>query len=378
MKVLVFRIGALGDTVVALPALYSIRNHFGNSSHITLLRDFANNKEVVPDSLLKGHSTIDEFICYPRGLKGVDKYLALWAFIRKVRKSKFDVLVYLGHSQRRRRGQYRHWVIFRVCGIHQLLGFKVFGKDTVCPVDHNGRPRKVKQEAFFILDRLKEAGIQVPSEKEVSHPNLELSEEEIQSAEKWLYEHRRHVGRPLIGVAPACDQPFHQWPIDRFVEAGRILLSDKLCEFLIVGGSKEYDLGRYLISKWGSGINAARGFSPRFSASLLWHSQLFWGLNSGPMHLAAAVGIRCVAIFSDRENPGHWYPLGKGHRIIRKSVPCGGAGCSLQICNKNGHACMTGISAEEVANVICEELALSQRIEAGPRKPICSDTNSSM
>jgi len=45
---------------------------------------------------------------------------------------------------------------------------------------------------------------------------------------------------------------------------------------------------------------------------------LFLGHDSGPMHLAAAVGVRCVSLFGDFNVPRTWYPHGSGHRILHE------------------------------------------------------------
>jgi ADP-heptose:LPS heptosyltransferase len=63
------------------------------------------------------------------------------------------------------------------------------------------------------------------------------------------------------------------------------------------------------------------------------------------MHLAGLMGKTCIALFSARDIPGKWMPLGTRHRLLRKYVPC--AGCMLEICDKN-NLCLTSISVDEV------------------------------
>jgi len=63
------------------------------------------------------------------------------------------------------------------------------------------------------------------------------------------------------------------------------------------------------------------------------------------MHLAAAAGIPCVAIFSARDYRGLWEPYGENHKVLRFDVPC--SGCGLEVCDKNLE-CLNGIPVQQV------------------------------
>src|SRR5262249_9070637 len=62
--------------------------------------------------------------------------------------------------------------------------------------------------------------------------------------------------------------------------------------------------------------------TPRMSAAVLEQATLFLGHDSGPMHLAAAVGVKCLAIFSARNPPGQWFPRGLGHQVLYHRTDC--------------------------------------------------------
>ncbi len=355
--VLVFRLGSLGDTVIALPALFAIRSHFGGASRITLLRDVSADKETVPEDLLAGHSCISDFMMYPAGANGWTRWVSFWRLLKQVRSKRFDVVVYLGPSRRSVGAQVRDRLFFRLCGIRRLIGFKRLDRNTLYPRSADGRPGIVQQEARFLLDRLAADGIDEQRGRgDFQLPvDLELTEEELSTALEWIQCRRNHPDRPLVAVAPGVNQPANQWPIAHFSEVGRLLLRDHLCELIVVGGPKDKAFGEFLVREWASGINCAGSFGPRLSAALLSHCNLFLGLDSGPMHLAAMVGVPCVCLFSDRDNPGRWHPIGEGHCVIRKSVPCGG--CRLSVCNQKDHPCMSAISVEEVAEAVREQLS---------------------
>jgi ADP-heptose:LPS heptosyltransferase len=89
------------------------------------------------------------------------------------------------------------------------------------------------------------------------------------------------------------------------------------------------------------------------SASVLSQCATFIGNDSGPTHLAAMVGIPCVAIFSARNAPGQWEPLGEHHVVIEDRPAC--AGCMLDECVAQQKKCLTRI---ETGRVLREAISL--------------------
>jgi ADP-heptose:LPS heptosyltransferase len=63
-------------------------------------------------------------------------------------------------------------------------------------------------------------------------------------------------------------------------------------------------------------MNLCGKLTPRESAAVMQRATLFAGHDSGPMHLAAAVGTPCVAMFGDFNPPKKWHPFGAQHRLI--------------------------------------------------------------
>ena len=88
------------------------------------------------------------------------------------------------------------------------------------------------------------------------------------------------------------------------------------------------------------------------------------------MHLAAAVGTRCVAVFSARNLPGVWFPFGADHRVIYHDVPC--KGCGLETCMKFEKRCITSVSVDEVFSTVVEALDRREKADStgdmGPKR----------
>jgi ADP-heptose:LPS heptosyltransferase len=57
--------------------------------------------------------------------------------------------------------------------------------------------------------------------------------------------------------------------------------------------------------------------TPRESAAALAGACLFVGHDSGPMHLAAAMGVRCIGLFGNENLPAKWHPWGEHHLVLR-------------------------------------------------------------
>ena len=77
------------------------------------------------------------------------------------------------------------------------------------------------------------------------------------------------------------------------------------------------------------------------------------------MHLAAAVGTRCVAVFSARAKPGVWFPHGGQHRVFYHKTDC--FDCGLETCTKRGKACIMAISPAAVAGAVLAALDMQRQ-----------------
>jgi heptosyltransferase-3 len=346
MRVLVYQIGQLGDTIVSVPALRAIRGHFGTSAWISLVHD-ENHRLVNSQMVLEGSGLVDEFIPYsPK--KKLRTAVKLW---RRLRRQHFDAAVSVLPSDRPRRALLRDRIFYRSCGISRLIGFRPYPESEIRPRCASGRPAMTSNEAVFRLRRLLAERIGIASEDCFALPLLNASPERQAAVDRWLEGRRMHPRRPLVALCPGCKKPANAWPAERFLEIARRLLSLDLFELVILGGPAERGLADFLTANLeGHAIHAAGCFSVAESAALLSRCSLLVGLDTGTTHLAAAVGVPCVVIQSANSFPGQWDPLGENHSVIRADVPC--AGCLQQECPVAGHLCMQSITVEVVWKAI--------------------------
>ncbi len=335
-KVLVYLIGSLGDTVVAIPALRAVRVHFRDAEIVLLENSQPDGVvtawEVLPDGL------IDRRLTYTSS----QNYFGLW---RQIRSEKFSAAVYLVISERPARSVRRDRLFFRSCGIKQLIGFHAFSDAELYPVANNGSPRMSEHEAIRKLDRIERDGVISDRDEILKLPFFRFADLETAEMSRWLDSRRRSPESKLVAFASGCKTRSNEWPTERFVEVGHHLI-ERGFEVVLVGGSPDISVASEITAALGQGINATGRFSVRESAILLSLCDLYIGLDTGSTHLAYAAGKPCFSIFGERNNPGQWFPLGDTNMVVSHPVQC--SGCRLFECPVEGHPCMQGITADAV------------------------------
>jgi ADP-heptose:LPS heptosyltransferase len=86
---------------------------------------------------------------------------------------------------------------------------------------------------------------------------------------------------------------------------------------IIVGAQEDSARAQAVGTHWqGPVVDACGRLSPRESAAAMQQARLFIGHDSGPMHLAAAMGVPCIGLFGDNNPPAKWHPYGRAHYVI--------------------------------------------------------------
>jgi len=131
---------------------------------------------------------------------------------------------------------------------------------------------------------------------------------------------------------------------------------------VIVGGGKDVALGDEIIAGLGRrAANLAGRTTPSELAAVLAQCDLLIGIDSGPMHVAAAMGLPGVGLFGPTD-PGRTGPQGEGHEIIFHRQPCWP--CMTPTCQ--GRPCLAAITVEEVLAAARRALA----VHAGRGRPL--------
>lgn len=289
-------------------------------------------------------SIFDEVVFYEANLDGMNPWKAL-GLLRQLRLARFDTLVYLAPGARTRWQVLRDLTFFRAAGITHFFGHRGF--ESLPPHVPGSELPFLEHEIDHLLSRLEVTGIPVPSIEE-RRIDLALTGEELAAAHKWLADRLAPKDMAkILAVGPGSNWPSKIWPEERYVELVRVLAGELGVYPVVFGGSELHALGERLIAAWGCGLNAAGQLSVRQAAAALSHCKVFVGNDTGTMHLAAAAGTPCVGIYAAVGWPGRSYPYGRGHRVLRRSLPC--EGCLLHKCIEHAMECLKLISVNEAA-----------------------------
>lgn len=361
-RLLVFRIGQLGDTVVALPALWVLRRAFPHA-HITLLSDrHPDRRFVLAADLLRGSGVVDEFVSYVVDGSRFGRWLhpaRMLALLTRLRRAGHDTLAYLAPSTRHAPDVARDRKFFRAAGIRRFLGMTGF---TPLPVKQPGQPLgSTAAEADLLLARLAADGLTVPPPG-TGALDLGIGPAEEAEVAVWLGALPGDGSRRWLGVGPGSKMPAKRWPEERFQQVTRELVKSHDVWPVVFGGPEDRAVGDRLLAAAGRGHNAAGLLSLRGSVAALRRCALYVGNDTGTMHLAAAAGTPCVALFSAREWPGMWFPYGVPQTVLRKQIEC--EGCGLMECVERRNECLERITAATVG-LSCQQWLVRQMTSVG-------------
>ena len=336
----VFRMGHLGDTIVALPALWTVRKQFPKAKIVYLTQEHDAGRLTQGTDVLRPGTVFDEKLTYTLGSGGVS-IPDILATILRLRRAKVDTLIYIP-SARSAKQLKRDAMFFKLAGIKQILGMGGYKGVVQYP---RAKPLPtVPNVADVLLSHLKQDGV-ASSESPEKLLDFGLSDEERRFGTDWLRQRGVDLSRPVVGIGPGSKMPSKLWPTERFIEVARTLEERYGASFLLFGSKEEREICQKIVDQVKHGINCAGEFTVRQSASIFEHCTLYVGNDTGTMHIAAASKVPCVAVFSARDWPGRWSPYGRNHTVLRVAVDC--EGCMLETCDK-GNLCLTSIPVADV------------------------------
>ena len=326
-RVLVYRLGSLGDTVVAVPALHVVAKAFASAERRLVTNTPVDAKGPAAAAVLEGSGLVDGYFEYGVGMRGWGLVRLWWEIVRW----RPEVLVHLGAERGVKAARRDAW-FFRACGVRRMVGVPVTeGMQRHAVVDG-----ELEGEWSRLLRNVGELGSGVCWD-------LGLSATELARAREMA-----GVGA-FVAVSVGTKMQAKDWGLENWRElVGRVREEWPEMRVVMVGAVEEFAASEFVLG--GAGLNLCGRLTVRESAAVLGMARLFVGHDSGPMHLAAAVGTRCVAVFSARSLPRLWFPFGSGHEVIYHQVEC--MGCRLETCLVEGKKCLVSIGVEEVVGAV--------------------------
>ena len=334
-RVLIRGVNWIGDTIITLPAVRGIREAFPEA-HLAVL--------ALPhvSSLFERCSFIDELIPYPQG-KGLHLINGERILTHHMRRKRFDLAVILPHS-------FRSALIPFVARIPFRVGYSAYLRASLLThaLDERKELLHCHQVEYFY-----HIASSLGASSSYELPVLEVGEGENTWAEALLK--KRGIGeeRLLIGINPGSTYGTAKcWFSERFLELARRLINRTHAAIVLVGGRDNASLIHSIAAHLNGQVIEAVGEDLLNIAALVKKCRLLITNDTGPMHIAAAVGTTVVALFGST-NPLTTSPLGRGHHIVRKAVSC--SPCLKRECPED-HRCMSLITVDEVEKVVVETL----------------------
>jgi len=341
-SILIYHVGNIGDIIVATPTYRAIRNAFPKIS-ITLLTSPGRKGLPGAREIIQPLNLVDEIIIfYPDELTTAKK---LFTFIKDLRRKRYDLLVYLPANQWGVRHLLRDMIFFRVAGIRCAVGFRVYEGYSLY--------EKYQQAPIGEVERLLQLIEPLGITASGYTPEFPLEPEDVHFASELLQRYGVGEDEVQIVVHPGGKKPTKLWPLSNFISLIDILIKDTGARIILVGSADEVGMANTIEAQVKKEIiNITGTHSLTQLAAVIKKADLMVSNDSGPMHIAAAVGTPVVALFSGVDIPHVWYPFGDIHRVIRKEVNC--SPCFRNECDE--HRCMVEISVEEVLQAVRELL----------------------
>ena len=356
MRILVRGTNWLGDAVMTTPALLRLREKFPGA-HIAIL---------TPEKLRElwaGHPAVNEVISFTNG-EGV------FSVSRQLKAGHYALALVLPNSPRsaiepwlagipRRIGYARPWRnFFLTQTIATRAGAVKMRKRSVAEikqlVSQTPDPRPQTLAASHQIHEYLHLAAALGANPEPLAPQLSVTPEEIETVKKKFGMEK--ISEPIFGLNPGAEYgPAKRWPAENFIAAAREIQRRTNCVWLIFGGKGDASLAGQIESAIRHSSFVIRNLcgqtSLRELMALLKSCRVLLTNDTGPMHVAAALGTPVVAPFGSTspELTGPGLPGDARHRLLKSDAPC--SPCFLRECPID-FRCMNGIAAERVVKAV--------------------------
>jgi len=342
MNILIVKLSAIGDVVHTLPALNAIRKHYPDAHIAWLVEDAAYG-------ILEGHKALDRIIVSKRkkwvkGLRTASRLNSIreaYRFIMELRDTHYDLVIDF-------QALLKSAVLIALAKGKQKIGFDkgmehmehsyLFLKKRVPPVDMENH---ALLRGLMLLEALG-----IASDEIIFH--FPVFDQDRHRMNDLLDGHGVNPLYRIVAINPVAKWETKLWGSKKFA-----CLADKLrqrydAELVFTGGEEDQETIQDILSGMkGDAVNLAGETTLKMLAALYEKAKFVVSTDTGPAHVAAAVGTPIVALFGPTA-PWRTGPFGEGHEIIRADLEC--SPCFKRRCETK--ACMEQISVQDVLDGI--------------------------
>lgn len=329
-RILVLAVRAIGDMVLVTPAIRVLSETFPGASLSVVTEAFSSD-------VFEGNPRIANILVIDRWsqrkLSGWKRVRMSLDWLRMVRRGRYDLVVDLFCGPRSGQMAMASGAPVRVA---EAIRSRRFYYTKTVSVEHAGT--HLMEQKMRIVEA-------VTGPLPVPEPEIFLRDGERAEAERRIREIAGDSGRPFAGLFPGAGWMHKQWPADRFASLG-----DRLAEagwrVVVFGGTRDVGACREVAEGMKSGPVLLSGIQKlRETIALIDRMGLFVSNDTGPMHIAAGLGVPTVGIFGPSD-PVLYGPRGRRVRIVASGFPCSPCPQDESTCHFHGkrpRECMEAI-----------------------------------
>ena len=330
-RILVIRVDRLGDVILSTPVVQALRQQYPHAFIAMMVRPAC-------EDVVKGNPYLNEVILYEKE----GRHRSIWGtirFSRTLRRHAFDTAVVLHPSNR------SHWIPW-LAGIPIRIGYdRKTGWLLTHRLPHH-KQEGSKHESIYTLELLQPLGITSPPSP---RPVVPIQPRANQRVEMLLAERGVRPEERLVAMHPSASCISKRWMPERFAQVADRLIVEQGVRICLVAGEADAMYAHQVAQAMRQEVvDFADELSVAELAALLRRCRLLISNDSGPVHVAAAVGTPVVDIFGRNQrglSPMRWGPVGEGHVILHKEVGC--VTCLAHNCDIE-FLCLTSLGVEEV------------------------------
>ncbi|MEZ5978535.1 MAG: glycosyltransferase family 9 protein [Planctomycetota bacterium] len=364
-RVGVWRVGMIGDTLVALPALRAIRRAHPDAEIVLFTSP---GPEGAPGALeLLEHSPlVDRIVRWTsddlerRGARGT---------LAALRRERTDRLYLLPQDRTTPRAEFRLLLALLLAGFRDVRGARVTTAHFLPERLARAHDRAARWPAIStrLLENAERCGVPpLPRDRDGASDLAPTEAERARAAD--LVRHAAPDGEPLLALAPGAKLAHKRWPAARFGDVARRWI-DAGGRVVVLGGPGDAELARAIARVAQRDVTDLCGATSLLgSAALLERVDALVSNDTGTMHLGAAVGAPLVAVFSGWDRRGAWDPVVHDPRrppiVLRRPAPC--SPCVAPSCT-NEHGGVPYCLDLAADAVLAAALSVAKRVPADLR-----------
>lgn len=299
-RILIIRLSAIGDVVRVLPALHALRDLYPHAQI-----DWA--VESKSANILDGHPSLDQVHIFERKEAFLESSVEFKTFLKTIKAGAYDLVIDF-------HGILKSGLIMRASKAKDRLAFApprsqemshlFANKKIALPSHHMNR---IEEN----LELCKALGAKRHSLDVIIHVP-----DDIQDSVDLYFEENFHGAKKVVLVHAPVERPEKQWPLEHYAALCDMLMSDGRYEVILTWGPGQQEVVDKVMRK----MRRNPHISPQTHclqefAWMAYRSNLYFGGDTGPMHIASAMGTPVVAVFGGTDPKMH-APMRQPSRVL--------------------------------------------------------------